>query len=129
MTDMTVMAAKAETRFDIEALKRAFEAADADKVLGFYADDFEHLEVDADAPPKAPRKSGTQFIRDALTGMAGAGVTVHLDNLVVGDNRAACTITCTFPDGRRLLSNTIFDLKGGKIVRQLDVQVTDPEAA
>jgi len=37
MTDMTVMAmaAKAETRFDIEALKRAFEAADADKVLGF----------------------------------------------------------------------------------------------
>jgi len=45
----------------------------------------------------------------------------------VGTDRAACTITCEFPDGRRLLSNTIYDLRDGKIVRQLDVQVMDPE--
>ncbi len=47
---------------------------------------------------------------------------------MVSSDRAACTITCEFPDGRRLVSNTIYDLKGGKIDRQLDVQVMDPEA-
>jgi len=39
----------------------------------------------------------------------------------------ACTITVELPDGRWLLSNTIYDLKGGKITRQLDIQVMDPE--
>jgi len=52
-----------------------------------------------------------------------------LENPVVGGERAACTLSCNFPDGRRLLSNSIYDLKGGKIVRQLDIQVTDPEFA
>ena len=52
---------------------------------------------------------------------------LHLDNAVVGGDRAACTITCDLPDGRHLVSNTIYDLEDGKIVRQLDVQVMDPE--
>jgi hypothetical protein len=52
-----------------------------------------------------------------------------MDNVVDGGDRAACTITVEFPDRRRLLSNTIFDLKDGKIVRQLDKQVSDPEGA
>jgi hypothetical protein len=52
-----------------------------------------------------------------------------MENLVVGADRAACTITCEFPDGRRLLSNTIYDFADGRIARQFDVQVTDPEGA
>jgi hypothetical protein len=116
-----------ETRFDIEALKRALEARDAEQVLAFYSDDLEHVEIDAAAPPKSPRKTGIEYIRTAIEGAAQNGVMLHLDNPVVGDDRAACTITCDLPDGRRLTSNTIYELKEGKIVRQLDVQVTDPE--
>jgi hypothetical protein len=115
------------TQFDIEALKRALEARNPDQVLTFYSDDLEHLEIDAAAPPKAPRKTGIDDIRTAIEGAAQHGVALHLENAVVGRDRAACTITCDLPDGRRLTSNTIYELKEGKIVRQLDVQVTDPQ--
>lgn len=117
-----------QTRFDLEALKRALEARDAARVLAFYSEDLEHLEIDAAAPPKAPRKTGIDYIGAAIQGAANGGVTLSMENLVAGDGRAACTITCGLPDGRRLVSNTIYELKDGKIVRQLDVQVTDPEA-
>ena len=123
------MTAKEQTQFDIEALKRAFEANDAEKVLEFYSTDLEHIEIDAGAPPKSPRKTGAEYIANAIEGAAQAGIKLRMENPVVGEDRAACTITCEFPDGRRLVSNTIYDLKDGKIVRQLDVQVTDPEEA
>ena len=116
-----------ETRFDIEGLKQVFEAGEADKVLEFYSNDLEHIEVDEGAPPKSPRTSGADYIRNAIEGAAQAGIKLRMENPVVGQDRAACTITCEFPDGRRLVSNTIYDLKGGKIVRQFDVQVMDPE--
>ena len=123
------MTAKAQTQFDIEALKRAFEAHQVDKVLEFYSSDLDHLEIDAGAPPKSPRRSGIDYLGDAIQGAAQAGIKLHMENPVAGEDRAACTITCEFPDGRRLVSNTIYDLKDGKIIRQFDVQVTDPEDA
>ncbi len=123
------MTAKERTQFDIEALKRAFEANDADKVLEFYSSDVEHTEIDAGAPPKSPRKTGAEYIANAIEGAAQAGIKLRMENPVVGEDRAACTITCEFPDGRRLVSNTIYELEDGKIVRQFDVQVTDPEEA
>jgi hypothetical protein len=123
------MNATAETSFDIDALKQAFEASDIDKVLEFYSSDLEHIEIDAGAPPKSPRTSDFQHIVNALRGAAQAGIKLGMDNVVAGASRAAATITCVFPDGRRLVSNTIYDLKDGRIARQFDVQVTDPEGA
>ena len=113
--------------FDIAALKRAFEANDVDTVLTFYADRLEHIEIDAGAPPSAPRRTDSAHLRTALEGARQGGVKLHLDNPLVGPDRAACTITCEMPDGKRLVSNTIYDLVDGKVVRQLDVQVMDPE--
>jgi hypothetical protein len=119
------------TKFDIEALARAFESGDAGDVLAFYTHDHEHIEVDSDAPPNSPRtkrgEEAEQYIRDVFGMMASNGIKVRLENPVVGEKRAACTLSCNFPDGRRLLSNTIFDLKDGRIARQLDVQVADPQ--
>ena len=122
------MSATARTGFDIDGLKSAFEAGEVDRVLEFYSEDLEHFEIDAGAPPKSPRKSDFEHLGNALRGAAQAGIKLRMENTVVGEDRAACTITCEFPDGRRLVSNTIYDLAGGKIVRQSDVQVTDPEA-
>ena len=121
------MNAVAETRFDIDALAQAFEAGDVEKVLQFYSPDVEHVEIDAGAPPRSPRTSDFEHIGNALRGALQAGIKLRMENLVAGADRAACTITCAFPDGRRLVSNTIYDLKGGKIARQRDVQVSDPE--
>jgi SnoaL-like domain len=118
----------AESPFDNDALKRVFEGRDAGKVLEFYSDDLEHIEIDSDAPPKSPRvHRGTQYIRDAIQSMAENDIKLYMENAAVGRDRAACTITVEFPDGRRLISNTVYDLRDGKIVRQLDVQVSDPE--
>lgn len=120
------MNAITESQFDIEAFKNAFEAGDVDAVLEFYSPGLEHVEIDADAPPTSPRTSDFEHIGNALRGATQAGIKLRLKNEVVGADRAACTITCVFPDGRRLVSNTIYDLDGGKIERQFDVQVTDP---
>ena len=121
------------TTFDIGALGRAFEEGDAEAVLAFYSGDHEHTEVDSGAPPSSPRtRTGTeavQYMRDAVGMMSANGIKLRLENPVVASERAACTLSCNFPDGRRLLSNTIYDLKDGKIVRQLDIQVMDPEHA
>jgi hypothetical protein len=68
-------------------------------------------------------------MRGAMESMGKNGVTVRLENPVVGQDRAACTLSCNFPDGRRMMSNTIYELEDGKVVRQLDIQVTDPEGA
>jgi hypothetical protein len=125
------MSQQTATKFDIDALARAFDTGDVEDVLAFYTDPHEHVEIDADAPPNSPRTrtgaDAVQYMHDAFEMMANNGVKIRLENPVVGEERAACTISCNFPDGRRLLSNTIFDLKGGKISRQLDVQVADPQ--
>jgi hypothetical protein len=121
------MNATAQTQFDIAALKRAFDAGDVDSVLEYYSDKLEHVEIGAGAPPGSPRTSDFEHIGNGLRGAAGAGIKLRMENTVAGGDRAACTITCEFPDGRRLVSNTIYNLEDGKIVRQFDVQVTDPE--
>src|SRR5437763_1052853 len=40
---------------DIAAFKKVFETVDTEAIVGFYADDVEHVEIDAEAPPRAPR--------------------------------------------------------------------------
>jgi len=116
-------------RLNFQALSDAFEALDVDALKQFYKSDVEHTEIDAGAPPRSPRTSGWDYIAGAVAGAAQAGIKIHLNNPVLGEDRVACTITCEFPDGRRMVSNTIYDLDDGKIVRQLDVQVMDPEQA
>ena len=57
-----------ESQFDMEGLKKAFEAGDVDGVLEFYAEDLDHIEVDEGAPPRSPRRTGADYIRSAVAG-------------------------------------------------------------
>ena len=120
------MVTSGKVTFDINAFKKSFEALDVDEIMTYYSPNFEHIEIGADAPPKSPRKSGAAEIRGAFEGIRKAGMKLHLENLVVGQGHAACTITVDFTDGRRLVSNTIYDLRDEKIIRQRDVYATDP---
>jgi len=115
-------------KFDMDTYKKVFEARDVDRILEFYSTDLDHIEIDQEAPPKSPRKSGFKDIREAFEQIAQSGIKLRIDNPVVGPNSAACTIVLDFPDNRQLISNTIYDIKDGKIVRQRDVAVTDPES-
>src|SRR5213594_2462430 len=119
------MRATMRDAFDMEGFRAAFEVVDVERILGYYSEDFEHVEIDAESPPREPRISGRDDIRAAFEGIAQAGMKLHLDNPVVTSDRAACTITVEFPGGGMLKANTIFHLEGNQITRQLDIQVSD----
>jgi hypothetical protein len=58
---------------------------------------------------------------------AGAGVKATVDHGVESPDRAAATITCEFPGGRKVVGNGIFELRDGLIVRERQVLSGDPK--
>jgi ketosteroid isomerase-like protein len=124
------MTAHTTTAFDIEAFKRGYEEWDIETLLGLYSDDVEVVQIDRDNPPGAPRvRQGKEVLRGMFEHCAAAGVKATVENPVGGEHRAAATVTCEFPGGRRVVANGIFDIENGRIVRERDVVSGDPKAA
>ena len=119
------MTAPTQTRFDIGLLKQSFESWDVETLLALYDDGVEQIEMDEVTPPAAPRIRNKAELRQIFENGCKAGVRISLDNPVVGDERCACTFTCAFDDGRRVVANSILDVRDGRIVRQFDVQARD----
>jgi ketosteroid isomerase-like protein len=119
------MSAQTQTRYDFDLLKRSFESWDLEQLLALYADDVEQIEMDEVTPPAAPRVRRKDDLRQIFENGCRAGVKVSVENPVVGEDRLACTFTCRFDDGRRIVANSILDLRDGQIVRQFDVQARD----
>ena len=116
--------------FDVAAFKRTYEEWDIEALLSMYADEVELIQIDRDNPPSAPRtRHGRDILRGMLEHCAGAGVVATVENTVADEHRAAATITCQFPGGRRVLANAILELEDGRIVRELDVLSGDPKGA
>jgi hypothetical protein len=57
---------------------------------------------------------------------AAVGARATVENLVAGPERAAATVTCEFPGGRKVVANSILEIDDGRIVRARDVQAGDP---
>ena len=124
---MTVQTAAA---FDLETFRRAYEEWDIEALLALYADDVEVIQIDRDNPPSAPKvRRGRDILKGMLEHCAAAGVKATVDNTVAGDERAAATITCEFPGGRKVVANGIFDVERGRIVRERDVLSGDPKSS
>jgi ketosteroid isomerase-like protein len=122
------MTVKTSATFDLDTLRRGYEEWDVEAVLGLYADDVELTQIDRDNPPSAPRsRHGSDVFRGMLEHCAAAGVRATVENAVAGEDRAAATITCEFPGGRRVVANSIMEIEGGRIVRELDVLSGDPK--
>jgi ketosteroid isomerase-like protein len=119
------MSVHTQTRFDLDLLKRSFEAWDLDTLLDLYHEDVEQIEMDEVTPPAAPRVRSKSELRQIFENGCKAGVKISLDNPVPGEDRVACTFTCAFDDGRRVVANSILDIRDGRIVRQFDVQARD----
>jgi ketosteroid isomerase-like protein len=122
---MTVETSKA---LDIEKLKRGYEEWDVAALLDLYADDVELIQIDRDNPPSSPRtRHGKEVFRGMLEHCAAAGVKATVENAVAGEGRAAATVTCEFPGGRKVVANSALELRDGRIVRELDVLSGDPK--
>lgn len=119
------MTTKTQKTFDIEALKRAYEQWDVETLRELYAEDCEQIEMDHVTPPSAPRRRTRADLEGIFESAPKNGVKIRIDNPVVGEDRAACTITCELPSGKSVIANSILDTRDGQIVRQFDVQAMD----
>jgi hypothetical protein len=50
-----------------------------------------------------------------------------VQNAFTAGRRAAATVTCEFPGGRKVVANGIFELESGRIVRERQVLSGDPK--
>ena len=118
------------TRFDLAAFKRAYEEWDVETLVGLYADEVELVQIDRDNPPSSPRvRHGKEVFRGMFEHCAAAGVKATVEHAIAGEDRAAATVTCEFPGGRKVLANAILELEDGRIVRERDVLAGDPKAS
>jgi hypothetical protein len=108
-------------RFDLPAFRAAASLRDTAAWAEFYADQAKWIEYRHNAPPRAPhRLVGKAQIAAFLRAVAAENIT-----LVLSDERAAFSLTCTFLDGRRIVEHTILHLKDSQITRQVDVEAWD----
>jgi ketosteroid isomerase-like protein len=115
--------------FDLETLRRGYEDWDVEALLDLYADDVELIQIDRDNPPSSARvRRGKDVLKGMFEHCAAAGVVASVENAVAGEGRAAATISCAFPGGRKIVANSIVEIEDGRIVRQLDVQSGDPRS-
>ena len=112
--------------FDFTAFRAALETRDVARWLPFYADDAEWLEYRHANPPRSPHvMRGREEIGRFLEEVAASRIELSISNEVLGDARAAFTITVERADGRLIIENVIVDHRDGRIVRQLEVEAWD----
>jgi ketosteroid isomerase-like protein len=122
------MTVKTTDRLDLEAFRRGYEEWDVEALLDLYAEDVELVQIDRNNPPSSPRiRHGRDVLRGMFEHCAAAGVKATVEHAVADGDRAAATVTCAFPGGRRVAANTILELERGRIVRERAVQAGDPK--
>jgi hypothetical protein len=121
---------KDKMALDWETLRLGIERCDPDLLIDFYAEDARLSIVNADAPHTSPFElSGKGEITKHLQATFGQEASHHVEReAVVGDDRVAFRETCEYPDGGRVWVETTLEVKGAKILRQVDVVTTDPPA-
>lgn len=122
------MTTQTQATFDLGAYQRAYEEWDVESLLALYTEDVEQIQLDDATPPSAPGiYRGRARLERMFTHCKDAGVKATVENPVAGDKRAAATVTCEFPGGRRVVANVILDLHDGRIARELVIAARDAE--
>jgi ketosteroid isomerase-like protein len=112
--------------FDFAGYRAAFEAKDVPRWLEYYADDADWIEYRHTDPPRAPNvMSGRAQIGSFMQRVAELALTLELTDEVIGAERIAFACTVTFDNGDRIIEHVIAHLRGGVIVRHVDVEAWD----
>ncbi len=110
----------------LELVRRAFAERDPEAWIDLYADDAELQVVTCNTPPSSPHiLRGKEEIGAYWRDVLSRQMTHGLQDEVVGEDRMACNLACEYPDGTKVLATMMFDLREGKITRQVDVLVWD----
>ena len=111
---------------DFEALRLCVERCNPDQMLGFYADDVELSIVAADVPQTSFFElSGKSEVAKHLRAVYGQGASRRVGRVVVDEWRVKFREACEYADGSHVLVETTLEVRGGKIVRQVDVLLKD----
>lgn len=114
------------TTFDLTAHKLAIEARDAAALLAAYAGDADVILVDRVAQPSTPRTlNGRTEIQAWLEDVYGRDMTHAVNHSVADEHGAAFTLSCSYPDGTKVLCATVLEIADGQIARQVVVQAWD----
>jgi hypothetical protein len=112
--------------FDLGRFTRAAEERDAHGQLCMYGPGAEVTIVDKVSQPGSPQVlRGESEIEAWLSDMYGRDMTHRVGFSVGGDDGAAYTQACRYPDGTNVLCATVIELDDGAIARQTVVQVWD----
>lgn len=116
--------------FDIEALRRGIESRDVSALRGMYAEDARVTVVDRRDQPSHPLEiAGTAAIGEFLDDVFSRDMEHHLGQVVVSadGSHAAYLEQCRYPDGTKVLSTSMLDLRDGRITSQTSLQAWDEE--
>jgi SnoaL-like domain len=119
---------KANTGLDFESLRRGIERRDPDLVLGFYAEDARLSIANAAAPQASPFElRGKAEIAKHLRAVFGQGAShrVELEDVVGKEVGVRFREECEYPDGGRVVVETMLEVLDSRIVRQVDVVAWD----
>jgi ketosteroid isomerase-like protein len=115
------------TAFDFAAYRRALERFDVEALSECLADDVERIEIDSHTPPASPRVlHGRDEIKAMAEAVSAHGLTVKVNDEVIGERRIAYTTECTYPDGKGVVSMATLELDDdGRISRMREIQAFD----
>ncbi|WP_367319044.1 nuclear transport factor 2 family protein [Streptomyces sp. HUAS ZL42] len=120
------MGTAATPAFDTETLRRGVEGTSAANLLSLYADDAELRVVDHNTQPSHPRVlRGRDEIGELLEDVYGREMTHKLEDCIIQGDRAAYSESCEYPDGVRVLAESMITLRDGKILGQTMIQAWD----
>ncbi|GAA2543365.1 MULTISPECIES: nuclear transport factor 2 family protein [Streptomyces] len=120
------MTTAAHPAFDTDALRRGIEADTPANLVSLYADDAELRIVDRNTQPSRPKVlHGRDEIAAMLDDVYSRDMTHKLEQCVVQGDRAAYSESCVYPDGVRVLSESMLSLRDGRITEQTLIQAWD----
>ena len=121
---------KDKMALDWETLRLGIERCDPELLIDFYAEDARLSIVNADAPHTSPFElSGKGEITKHLRATFGQEASHRVElEAAIGDDRVAFREACEYPDGSRVWVETTLEVKGTKILRQVDVVTIEPPA-
>ena len=105
------MTVKTSTSFDLDTLRRGYEDGTSTHCSALYADEVELIQIDRDNPPSAPRIATAGDLQGHARALRRRRVRRRWRMRVADEDRAAATVTCEFPGGRKVVANAIFELQ------------------
>jgi len=118
------MTAHTTPTLDVDALRTASDSIEA--LAAVLGDDVEWIEIDQRSQPQAPAiYRGRDAVLTMINEAHERGIESRVTDGFAAGERAAMTVTCTYPSGGRVVCNTLADVRDGKITRWFSVQAWD----